>query len=288
MFFWNAKTKKKPTKKLNKKKGTTYRKEFPIIYKSYFRRTVLSASMTLEATFIIPLIVFFTLMLIYVVNLVNFQNQINETMYNSARTLSKLEYLNEGSANIGSASALIIQGVGNNSSKDMRIIGGVLGISPIESDFSGDYVNLQVNYVARLPFDFLGIIPLNCSQRSYTRKWIGNEDKGDSIQNGDNKTDRLVYITETGSVYHEKRDCTYLKLSIRSVDTKIISEQRNIEGGKYYPCEVCDGRGSILYITDTGNRYHGNINCSGIKRGIITIPLSQVGGRPPCTRCGDR
>ena len=41
-----------------------------------------------------------------------------------------------------------------------------------------------------------------------------------------------------------------------------------------------------IYITSQGNRYHTQLNCSGLKRTIYTVPLSQTGGRGRCSKCG--
>ena len=40
-----------------------------------------------------------------------------------------------------------------------------------------------------------------------------------------------------------------------------------------------------VFITDQGNRFHYDLNCSGIKRTIYMIRLSEVGNRKQCSRC---
>lgn len=101
-------------------------------------------------------------------------------------------------------------------------------------------------------------------------------------------TQEYVYITKTGVVYHRDRNCTYLKLSIKSVSADDVEEKRNESGGKYHACEICGKRnnGNILYITDYGDRYHTSIGCSGLKRTIMSVPISEVGDRRACSKCG--
>lgn len=41
-----------------------------------------------------------------------------------------------------------------------------------------------------------------------------------------------------------------------------------------------------LYITNQGDCYHKDLGCSGIKRTVRMIRLSEVGTRRPCSRCG--
>lgn len=102
-----------------------------------------------------------------------------------------------------------------------------------------------------------------------------------------NQTEEYVFVTETGTAYHKDRGCTYLDLSIHSLSTSDISTSQNVEGGYYYPCEICGGTAnSVVYVTDYGTRYHKNLLCSSLKRTIYTIPISEVGGRHACSKCG--
>lgn len=253
------------------------------------KRAVLSASMTVEAVFVIPLFVFFSIIMIYVINLINFQNRVNEIMYDTTRELSRLEYNISGSATDVSAMALLQTGLESGTVDKIGIRGGRLGITSFQSEFEEDDINFVVNYTTRVPFDFLGIVDLNCMQRMYIRKWIGNEDKGDNGDNNQDQTDRMVYITETGTVYHTDRNCTHLLLSKKSVSANQIDELRNLGGGKYHACELChaDSAGSsVVYITDWGDRYHSDVNCSGLKRGVMTVPYESVSDWPQCSRCG--
>lgn len=94
-------------------------------------------------------------------------------------------------------------------------------------------------------------------------------------------------MTETGTVYHKDRSCTYLKLSIRKVSYSVTGKLRNRYGEKYYACSCCrSGVGATVYITDTGNRYHADRSCSGLKRTIHKIKESEVSHLPSCSKCG--
>lgn len=97
-----------------------------------------------------------------------------------------------------------------------------------------------------------------------------------------------VFITETGSVYHKNRGCSYLNPSIQSVSPDALENFRNRGGGIYYACPLCDelSMGGSCYITDYGTNYHTSITCSGLKRTIYEVKLSEVGGRGACSKCG--
>ncbi len=80
----------------------------------------------------------------------------------------------------------------------------------------------------------------------------------------------------------------YLNLSIQSVEDVQIAEYRNESGEKYHKCELCAdkiNKFGRVYITNYGNKYHTDLNCSGIKRTIEMIRLSDVEGKGACSKC---
>ena len=96
-----------------------------------------------------------------------------------------------------------------------------------------------------------------------------------------------VYVTETGLVYHKDYHCSHLDLSIRMTHLELVEGLRNENGGKYYPREHCvKGNGGNIYITNSGDRYHSSLSCSGLKRTIYAIPISEAAGKGACSRCG--
>ena len=97
-----------------------------------------------------------------------------------------------------------------------------------------------------------------------------------------------VYITAQGTVYHKSRQCTYLNPSIRQITQEQLDTARNSSGAKYYLCERCGKRsGSGIYITDYGEKYHYDKNCSGLKRSIFSVPLSEVQDKGACSKCAE-
>ena len=132
----------------------------------------------------------------------------------------------------------------------------------------------------------MGIKPLRLGDSYYGHAWVGY-DVTTGITDV-NSEDPVVYITPSGSVYHLDLGCSHLNPSVSSADINIVNELRSKDGSKYHPCELCNvsiNQGHV-YITDYGNRYHSNLACSGIKRSIQTVHLSEVGGRRECMTCG--
>lgn len=62
-------------------------------------------------------------------------------------------------------------------------------------------------------------------------------------------------------------------------------------GGIYHLCERCGwmpGNDGNCYVTDYGDRYHTSLSCSGLKRKVYTVPLSEVKGKGACSKCGGK
>ena len=83
------------------------------------------------------------------------------------------------------------------------------------------------------------------------------------------------------------KDCHYLDLSIHTVSAGDIDEARNANGGKYYPCSCAKhAAAGSYYVTDYGTNYHADLSCSGLKRTIREVDISEVSSMHACPKCG--
>ena len=135
-----------------------------------------------------------------------------------------------------------------------------------------------------------GLIPL-------PKIWFHNTVKvhawtGVQYENEKNETANqpMVYVTESGTVYHRKLGCSYLNLSVQQISGAVVKTMKNTYGEKYQACELCS-RGQepagVVYITKKSNRYHNRENCSGLKRSVRMVKESEVSGEmSACGRCG--
>ena len=134
-----------------------------------------------------------------------------------------------------------------------------------------------------------GLIPshtITCLNTVTVRSWNG---KAHVPGDGTSSTGRMVYVTESGTVFHRKLGCRYLNLSVTSISASELAVRHNSYGASYGPCEVCVGPGSpagIVYITAKGNRYHNSPYCSSLKRTIRILRESDVGTMRACSVCG--
>ena len=181
--------------------------------------------------------------------------------------------------------SMVLQELGETWAGETLVKNGAQSISFFGSryDKAQESIILNASYRVRTPFSGILDLSLPVSVRTAHRVWSGKEMEGGLSD------EEMVYVTKTGTVYHDSLSCTHLKLSIREVSKAQVDKLRNEDRAKYYPCEFCGDRsGSTVFITNYGNRYHYSRNCSGIRRDIKSIPLSQVGDRGLCSRCRAR
>lgn len=263
-----------------------------------------SGSLTLEAALTFPLFILILTAFLSFFSMMTMELKIQNAMHHAAKQISAYYYaLDELQGDsekqqslareLGSSLAVyavsetvvrnqILNETGGIPASVIR--GGSSGLSFLGSRFdeaSQDIV-VCVSYQMVIPFLPPGLTTVRVAHQCRHRAWTGsNEDLSAQEQ--------YVYVTENGRVYHTSVACSYLKLSISQAAFDTVGLKRNQDGGKYYPCEYCGQIGGTwVYITNYGDRYHFNRNCSRLKRGIRCIPISEVGGLPLCSRCRSR
>lgn len=172
------------------------------------------------------------------------------------------------------------------SAKDMAI----LGYSAPEQVIGtrGDYIDLKLPYSFSIP----GLYgkPLRLENHCFVHIFNGyNPAMGD--QAGAFET--YVYLTKEGVVYHKKRSCSHINVTISKVAGAKVDKNRNLDGAKYGKCAYCcrgykktELRRMDLYITEYGRNYHTKLNCPNLKRMVEVVKLSEVHGLPACKSCG--
>ena len=258
-------------------------------------------SMTLEAAFALPFFLFAVINILYAVNIIGTQSRINAALHQTGNKMAFAGYVYDrtvGSAIPESVAGVamtqlyargqILEYIGRSDLDHSCVTDGAAGVSLAGSTVmgEGDIIDLRVSYRVKPLISVMGFDGFAMSQRYYGKAWTGY-DVAQHVSDL-SQEDPMVYITKTGTVYHIDRNCTYLNPSVESVAATAVDDMRNQAGGKYYSCEICGGskiQGQV-YITRQGSSYHSQINCSGLKRTIYTVPLSQVGGRGRCSKCG--
>lgn len=257
------------------------------------------ASVTVEAALALPLFLFFMIQVMSAMNMIGVQSRFSAALHQTGNELAFAGYAYGKATEIvpgeialtvlskAYAGNQVLKSVGRDYLDNSCVENGAEGVSFNGTNImqENDMIEICLSYRLEAIFPITGFQGFSANQRYYGRAWTGYD-----VENGVSdfsKEDPMVYITETGTVYHTNRNCTYLNPSVQEVSASSIDGYRNQAGGKYYACGLCGRRNEdgIVYITGQGNSYHCLITCSGLKRTIYTIPLSQTGGRRLCSKC---
>jgi hypothetical protein len=243
--------------------------------------------MTLEAVVILPLLASFFVSMLFFFRVMQVQSEVQNALDDTARQMAV--YLADTEETVDVITLTAIKGVFLREIKEYSlpeqyVTGGKLGISLAETTMTKSELHLTANYYMSLPVKLLGHQGIWVSQHADCRKWNGWKESESLAEEGG-----YVYVTEYGTVYHRSRTCTYLELSIHMVSLEQMQTMQNKYGRHYRRCELCEdvgGNGSAVYITEEGECYHTDLGCSGIKRTIFMIRLSEAGDLRECSKCG--
>jgi hypothetical protein len=259
------------------------------------------ASLTIEAALVLPIFIFAICFMMYFTEIVRVQAEIGNELYKQSKNLSIYAYVYDRAQSNGIIASGKIEDLVSGALSNLYVKSKIKqelgddyldnnniksGISLILSSYmqEEDVIDILAIYKISIPCNFFQLNKIPVFQRARIRAWTGYESTKNTKEQ-----EEMVYITQNGTVYHKDPSCTHIHLSITEVSSSHVKDHRNSDGGKYYECELCgeEPNNGTVYITDTGDRYHNSRECSGLKRGVMAVPISQVGGRSPCSRCGN-
>ena len=260
------------------------------------------ASLTVEAALVLPLFLFAICFMMYFTEIVRIQAEVGNELYKQSKNMSLYAYVYQSAESnhiiesgkvedlvSGMLSNLYVKSKVSEELGDnyFEINNAESGISLILSSYmkENDIIDVVGMYSISIPCNFFHLNKVRVIQRARIRAWTGYEEDTE----GNEPIEEMVYITPYGSVYHKDIFCSYINLTISQVSKSDVDNLRNSSGGKYYECELCkdEVENAYLFITDTGDRYHKRRDCSGIQRDVLAVPISEVEGRGPCSRCGN-
>lgn len=246
--------------------------------------TCKKGSLTLEAAVIIPFVAAFLVSILFFFRVLQVQTAVQESLTYSARKSAATSVVTEKSAvNLSMAKGYYFSHVSRYQAARKYIDGTWVATSFAGSDCSQEYIDLKVNYDVKLPVSFFNIKKVTVYQGIKQRRWVGDKPHKKSEDE-----DPYVYITKTGYAYHSTSSCSHIDLGISQITKSQLESARNQSGGKYHRCSKCGKKvknANVFYIADYGTTYHTDINCSGLKRSVSKVRLSEVGNRTPCKHC---
>ena len=145
----------------------------------------------------------------------------------------------------------------------------------------GDNLYLKRHFYILPVFDVLPFEALKVENTYYGHMWNGYDLSDKSDSGGE-----IVYITDTGSVYHTDCTCSYLQLKIRKVSVEEALMSKNKYGIQYIPCLLCGKNyDEEVFIAEEGAAIHSERSCVGLKRTVMAVNIDEVKEYSLCTRC---
>ncbi len=249
-------------------------------------RRNMKASMTVEAALLLPMVMFFLLHIMSSVEMLRLHGKLCFALWECGSQLGvytalpgelaeevpdiAVSYLYVGSR--------VRSFLGKDYLNNAPIVEGSAGLNYLSSSYEEDCIDIGVTYrvmpkLTLFPFPYMRL-----ANRYYGRAWTGFD-----VQ----KKMKYVYVTLYGEVWHATAECTYIFITVQETDRADIKWLRNVNGGKYYACELCKDEEAkeIVYYTEQGTRYHNTDGCSSLTRYISAIPWEEELAYRPCSRC---
>lgn len=255
----------------------------------------LDGTLTVEAAIVVPLFLFFMIAVLQYGAVMETAVKFGTAMSETGKEMAVAAYIEKYGGETDRVTEITAAALSAVYAKNkvMQRSGDTSAVRNANMVFSSflkkeEMIDLVLTYQIKTPIASISLPGNFFLQRAKVRAWTGRVPSGESEADGEGKTDsELVYVTETGSVYHDDPDCTHLKLSIRPIDLDKVQNVRNSGGEIYHACEKCGASASgTVYITNEGNRYHSSLTCSGLKRTVHQVSREEAENLPPCSKCG--
>ncbi len=280
------------------------------LFISFYRKKIVRSSdwvcagMTVEATIVLPLFLFFFFNMGCAIEMIRFHGNVQLGLWKIGNEISLYGYALDsgeipeeehedswwkGMAGMVFSSTYVkwrlIDDMGKEYINQAPLSDGADSIHLWESDIFGseDEVDIVVTYSVSPWSQLIGFVPFRMANRYHSHIWNGYELPKDAAEGI-----KTVFIAENGTVYHLRRDCTYIQLHVRKIWANALGNNGYYQGRQYKPCVKCTG-GKVpveVYITQKGNCYHYLKECPGLKRTVYAVNLKNLKGYRLCSRCG--
>lgn len=245
-------------------------------------------SLTVEASLVVPIFLFALIAIIYLMEMLAVQMSVRIGMHSALESIRE-ESNSSSTVSTNEIEAMIVEAIGEEKLEQSIIVEGKDGIDCSETEISTTQgiITLKATYTLKLPVPQFGELGLTYQEEMIAKTWTGYT-SGTIIAE-----EEIVYITDTGNVYHTELTCTHLSLDISYVLFEELDSLRNEYGGIYTSCSKCfefvneeELLGTGVYICSSGSNYHSSLSCSGLTRTIYEVPISETIGMGICSRCG--
>ncbi len=239
---------------------------------------LLHGSFTLEAALILPLFLFGSAVILSLFLMMQIQysvaNALDRAVADTALLCEESEKAVENLTKVEFYKELTVERC-----PLFLVQGNLAGFSWAGTKIDHAYIDVLVTYRLKFPINFGSERTMKVSDGRRMHRWTGNQ-RDEKVETEES----WVYVTPNQSVYHVRRNCSHLKLSVKSLHD---FEWKSIKD-LYRSCDHCaqgEKPGTTIYVTEKGECYHFRVDCSGLKRTIYMIKRSQAENIKPCSRC---
>ena len=261
-------------------------------FASQIKLNQMQGSMTVEAAFVLPLVLFFFLYLMGAIEMLRLHGGLEAALWNVGNQLTLYgETFEEQMKTLPGAAisyAVIQRGIkdflGAEYLEESPLVYGSSGLNYLRSDYmeEEDCIDIVITYQVRPKVSLFPFHYRRMNNRYYARCWTGYD-----VSEPEN-TVKYVYVTSYGEVWHAIPDCTYIYHHVERMTKDWIGIKKNIRGYVYEPCEHCkdEPQEAYIYFTKGGDKYHHLENCSAIYKDVWAIEWEEELPYRPCSRCG--
>ncbi len=276
----DQKSRKKSTIPLCSVRGTS-------LFASFFQKRMVHGGMTVEASLVLPLFLFFFLHLMGSVEMIRLHGKLTLSLWDVGKQLmvygAVADTVGLDLPDVG-VSYLFVQNnmvnlLGSEYLDSSPLVYGKNGLNYLASEYDSETVDIQVTYQVRpkvtiFPFDYMRMV-----NRFLGKSWTGFDVSAE--------VPKYVYITLYGEVWHVTPDCSHILINVYSTSKGEIGALRNEHGGRYSLCELCEDREehTVVYYTPQGDRYHRVRTCCALTRYVRAIVWQKNMSHRPCSRC---
>ena len=287
-YLINKKIMNKPSLRVNLPEKQAHMKN-SYLFKNFGKRAFsfisgrcLRASMTLEASLVLPVFLFAVLSLLSVFDIMKIKGCMDIAVAEAGNEISLESY---GGYVENLMTPLYISYKIQNfldknlSEEDAEKVSKYMFVTDISFLEEENILKYRVDYRVTPDFGMLGLKSVRLHTTYYGHNWLGYTARKDA--------ETMVYISDTATVYHTDKNCSYLHIEIKEVSYASLNRHRNNSRHIYQKCNLCDEfeNNGVVYITDEGKNYHSIENCIGLTRYVYTVPLSTVSHKKVCSRC---
>lgn len=265
------------------------------------------ASMTVEASLVLPLFLLFFLQVGGIMEIMRLHGRVEMALWQTGReTCLYAAALRAGkqasAAPDNAASREILGKVGNFTLSYAYVKGRVerfagweyLESAPLKGGKNGlQYLGSEVlREDEQVQFTVTYMVDAKWRVNVFHPPWLQNRYVG-RLWTGyalTENTGRIYYLAENMSVYHVDRECTHLRLRMEKIPRKMLSAKRNQNGSRYRPCAKCVTKDcpDEIWISPEGDCYHARKDCAGLKRTVREVFWEEASHFRPCARCGKK